>query len=319
MVLDLIALGVLALFVLIGLLRGGLASGTGLVNLAASYLAAVLSAQHLGPRVSEQLGLSALAGPPLAGIVAFFVVAVFLGLLASHLKRWAKERRGDAPRSELDRGLGGAFGALRGVLVVMLLAWLAVWIDAARDNDALSGFSGAPETENSLLAGATVAVVEKGVESAMSDSGQGGKLVARLVARPSTTLQSLRSVLDDARIRALQSDSFFWTLVQNGSVQRAMNRESFQEIVHDDGLRTRLAELGLITPEAAQDPTVFRQAASEVLGEVGPRLKNLTSDPDFQRLAADPELGVMLQSGDTMGLLGHEGIQKLLAKVSSGS
>ena len=148
MVLDLIALGVLALFVLIGLLRGGLASGTGLVNLAASYLAAVLSAQHLGPRVSEQLGLSALAGPPLAGIVAFFVVAVFLGLLASQLKRWAKERRGDAPRSALDRGLGGAFGALRGVLVVMLLAWLAVWIDAARDNDALSGFSGAPETEN---------------------------------------------------------------------------------------------------------------------------------------------------------------------------
>jgi membrane protein required for colicin V production len=317
MVVDLIALGILAVFVLIGLLRGGLASGAGLATLAASYVAAVLSAQHLGPKAGEQLGLPALVGPPLAGIVAFFAVSVCLGVLTAALKRRAKRRRGDAPRSALDRGLGGAFGALRGVLVVMLLAWLAVWVDAARDNGALSGLEGAPETEKSLVAGATEALVEKGVASALADSGSGGKLVARLVARPGTSLQGLQSLLDDSRIRALQNDTFFWTLVQSGDLERAMNRRSFQDIVHDDELRRRLADLGLISADAAKDATVFREAASNVLDEVGPRLKNLTSDPELQRLAADPELGNMLQSGDTIGLLGHDGIQKLLARVSS--
>jgi membrane protein required for colicin V production len=317
MIVDLIALGILSAFVLVGLLRGGLASGAGLVNLAGAYGAAVLSAQHLGPKVSQQLELPALAGLAVAGMVAFFVASVLLGVVTAGLKRWAKQRRGDAARSALDRGLGGMFGALRGVLVVMLLAWLALWIDAARDNGAFSGMEGAPQTEDSLVARATEAVVETGLESALSDSGRGGKVMARLVARPSRALQGVQSLLDDPRIRALQSDRYFWTLVENGALDRAMNRRSFQDVLHDDQLRGQLAELGLITPEAAKDSTAFRQAASQALDEVGPRLKSLTSDSDFQRLAADPELGAMLQSGDTMGLLKHDGVQKLLRKVSS--
>jgi membrane protein required for colicin V production len=317
MIVDVIALGILATFALIGLLRGGLASGAGLATLAAGYGAAVVSAQHLGPKVSQQLGLPALAGLAVAGTVAFFVVAIFLGVATAALKRWARERRGDAPRSALDRGLGGMFGALRGVLLVMLLSWLALWIDAARDNGALSGLEAAPETEGSLVARATEAVVEAGLESALSDSGRGGKVMAHLVARPSRALQGFQSLLDDSRIRALQNDRFFWTLVENGAHERAMNRHSFQDVLHDEQLRSQLAELGLITPEAARDPAAFRQAASEAFAELGPRLKSLTDDPDFQRLAADPELAAILQSGDTMGLLKHDGIQKLLTKVSS--
>jgi len=317
MIVDLIALGILSAFALVGLLRGGLASGAGLANLAAAYGVAVLSAQHLGPKVSQQLGLPTLAGLAVAGMVAFFVASVFLGVATAALKRWARQRRGDAPRSALDRGLGGIFGALRGVLVVMLLAWLALWIDAARDNGAFSGLEAAPQTEGSLVARATEAVVETGLESAFSDSGRGGKVMAHLVARPSRALRGVQSLLDDPRIRVLQSDRFFWRLVENGAYERAMNRHSFQEVLHDERLRSQFAELGLITPEAAQDPAAFRQAASQAFAEVGPRLKSLTSDPDFQRLAADPELSAMLQSGDTMGLLKHDGIQKLLTKVSS--
>ena len=317
MIVDLIALGILSAFALIGLLRGGLASGAGLANLAGAYGAAVVSARHLGPTVSRQLGLPTLAGLAVAGMVAFFVASVFLGVAAVALKRWARQRRGDAPRSGLDRGLGGIFGALRGVLVVMLLAWLALWIDAARDNGAFSGLEAAPETESSLVARATAAVIETGLESALSDSGRGGKVMAHLAARPSRALRGIQSLLDDPRIRALQSDRFFWTLVENGAFERAMNLRSFQEVLHDEQLRSQFAELGLIPPEAAKDPAAFREAASQALAEVGPRLKSLTSDADFQRLAADPELGAMLQSGDTLGLLKHDGIQKLLTKVSS--
>ena len=63
MLLDLIALAILGVFVLMGALRGGVASLMGLLTLVLSYAAAVWAAQSLGGAVSENLGVSPLFGP----------------------------------------------------------------------------------------------------------------------------------------------------------------------------------------------------------------------------------------------------------------
>ena len=96
-----------------------------------------------------------------------------------------------------------------------------------------------------------------------------------------------------------------------------MNRGSFQAIARDDDLRARFADVGVVPAEAADDPKIFRERFAEVLAEVGPRLKGLVNDPELQRLAQDPEVMSMLESGDTLGLFRHEGIQKLVAKASA--
>jgi hypothetical protein len=140
----------------------------------------------------------------------------------------------------------------------------------------------------------------------------------RLAAQPSETLQSLQSLLEDERIQALQEDHFFWTLVQGGASERALNRSSFYAISHDPEMRERLAGLGVISEEAARDVGVFRDDALSVLEEVGPRVKDLSEDPEIQRLAHDPEIVALLESGDTFGLIGHPDIQKLVSRVSAG-
>ncbi len=66
MLLDLIALAILGLFVLMGALRGGVASGMSLLTLVLSYTAAVWAAQSLGEPVSQNLGVSPLLGPAIA-------------------------------------------------------------------------------------------------------------------------------------------------------------------------------------------------------------------------------------------------------------
>ena len=73
----------------------------------------------------------------------------------------------------------------------------------------------------------------------------------------------------------------------------------------------------MIDEAAAEDASVFRSQAAEVLDEVGPRIRGLKNDPEVQRLAQDPEVVAMLESGDTMALLTHPGIQQLVARVAS--
>jgi len=143
-------------------------------------------------------------------------------------------------------------------------------------------------------------------------------MAAKMAAHPGETLKSVQALLEDPRIRAVQEDQLFWTYVQHGAVESALNRGSFWKVVNDEALRRDLAELGLIEEAAAADPRVFRESVGELLAELGPRLKGLAEDAEIQELARDPEVVAMLESGDTMGLLGHPGIQKVVSRVSSG-
>jgi membrane protein required for colicin V production len=316
MALDLIALAILAFFGFVGALRGGVSSAMGLLTLVLSYAAAVWAAQNLGDTMTERLGTSPLFGPALAGTGGFLATAVVVGTLGSLVRRSVDRTRADSGLSSANRWLGGVFGLVRGTLVVVLISWLVIWLDAARQSGAFEGLAAVPDIQRSSAAKATQTVVEKTVAAALDDDAS-SDVVARLAARPGPAVRSLQEILADRRIEELQRDRFFWTLIENGAYDRALRRRSFQDIARSQDLRAKLADVGVIGPEEVADPRRFEERFGQVLAEVGPRLKGIMEDPDLARLAQDPEITSLLEAGDTLGLVRHEGIQRLVAKVSS--
>jgi uncharacterized membrane protein required for colicin V production len=317
MALDLIALAILGFFVLMGALRGGVASGMGLLTLLLSYGGAVWAAQSFGGVTSDRLGISPLLGPALAGTGGFLATAVIVGIFGSLVRRWADSLRGDSRMGVANRWLGGLFGFVRGTLVVVLISWLVIWLDAARQTGAFEGLDAVPDIEISSAAKVTQKLVETAVSAAFDGDDTTGDVLARLASRPGPAVVSLQSILADPRIEALQRDGFFWTLIENGAYDRAMNRRSFQQIVRSSELRRKFADVGVVSDEAAQDQKLFQERFGQVLAEVGPRIKGLANDPEIARLADDPEVMSMLESGDTLGLFRHEGIQRLASRVSN--
>jgi hypothetical protein len=274
---------------------------------------AIVGATHSGPAVAERLGLPGILGAPIVGAALFLVTYFAMGILSAVLRRRERKRL-EGPRSGRDRFVGGCFGLLRGTLVVLLLSVLAIWLDALRASGRAEFL---PEIGPSRAAAVTETVVEAGVEAALSDAGAGGRFAARMAARPGTSIEDLQAVLANPHIAELQDDELFWTYVESGAVETALNRLSFINVAYDEALRGQLAALGLIDEAAAGDPQVFRDTAGEVLREVSPRIRGLRNDPELKKLLEDPEVASLIQSGDTLALLGHPGFRDLVAHVAS--
>lgn len=319
MLMDLLALAILGLFAAFGAWRGVLATGAGVVTLVVAYGSAGLGATVFGRAVGAHLGGASMLGPVVAGSGIFVLVFVVLGVFAKILQRWDRGRLGDEPRTACDRIGGAGFGLLRGALVVLLMSVLLTWLDAARDMGLLKGMDGLPDTTHSRVGEATSRVIEHAVEAATDpdEASPGARMMARVAARPGVTLASFQSVMDDPRVQAVQRDRLFWTLVENGAAERAINQASLYSIVHDEEMRTRFAELGLVPPEAAGDPEVFRRTMASTLNEVGPIIASLRNDPELAQLAEDPEIQALVQSGNTLGLMTRPEIQRIVARATA--
>jgi uncharacterized membrane protein required for colicin V production len=312
--LNLLALAVLGVFVALGAWRGALATGLGIATLLLAYAAAIFLGPAFAPALDARLGVGPLFAVPLAGTIAFFGTTVILGIVSSILRKMARSVNGD--RSPLDRFLGGTFGAVRGLMIAFLLVYLAMWLDALRATGTTALI---PEVGNSAAAAITSEVVEGAIGSAMDPDDPAARVTARLAARPALAAVELQGVIDDPGFASLRGDQAFWTYVESGNVDAAMNRRSFRGIQHDSQLRHRLANLALVPDEAATDPVAFREAVGDVLREVGPRIRGLRNDPALQDLMNDPQVVAMIQNGDTIGLLAHPDFRALVGRVTSGT
>ncbi len=295
--LDLLAFGTLALFVAAGAWRGTVAGLLSTAGLVFGYLAGALAAWTLGPRLAELTGQPQLLTAPLVGTLAFLGVAIAIGIAGIFVRAWDRERVRETGRSGLDRTGGACLGALRGALVVLLLGILANWLHAA---EVFAGRQSAEAT--SPLRAMTQRIVGGGLGAVLGDSPE-AVVTARMIAQPATSLTSLQRVVEHPRMAELAGDRGFWTLVENGAVDSALNRGSFYGILHDPALRGELADVGLVEAGAAEDPRVFRERAKEVLREVGPRVARARHDPELHALARDPEIADLLQRRDVVGLL----------------
>ncbi|HYF19217.1 MAG TPA: CvpA family protein [Ramlibacter sp.] len=115
-VLDWVFLAVLGFSLLLGVLRGFVYE----VLSVASWIAAFVLAQWLAPQAGELLPMTGAAQPLryAGGFALVFVVAVFAGGLVAWATRKLVEAVGLRP---VDRALGGAFGLVRGVVLLLAL------------------------------------------------------------------------------------------------------------------------------------------------------------------------------------------------------
>lgn len=316
MLLDLLFVSILLILAGIGAWRGAVASASGLLALVAGYGGALWAATHLADRVGRALVVPGFVAPAVAGTLGFVVVWLVVSALGDLAVAWDRDRIEGAGRGVGDRVLGGAVGLVRGGLVVVLLAVLASWLDAARDLGALDGLASMPDAGSSSAVAASGNLVESVVGAALSDSGPAGQVAARITARPGDTLQNVQGLIEDERLTQLFEDRLFWTLITNGSVDYAMNRAAMRSIVEDPGMRDRFAALGLVGEPARNDPEVFRRSMATVLEEVAPKVHRLQHDPELNELAQDPEIVALVEAGDMMALMGHPSVRRLVERVS---
>jgi hypothetical protein len=311
---DLVALALLASCALLGAWRGAWASGTALASLAGGYVAAVAGALAFGPNAAVALGLPALLGGAVAGTVSFLVAALAIGLAGRALRRAADARRGEAPRSALDRGFGALLGAARGAVLVLLLGVAAIWLDAAR---ALSEPTPAPQRAvDTPLRALTRSALERIVGSAFGDAtGAGSALATRVIAHPAESLAALRRVAEHPALTALADDRGFWSEIEAGRPDFALARPSFQALAWDPTLRQDLAAAGAIDPADAGDAARFRAAARPALIDLGPRLAQLRRDPELLELSGDPTLSEALARRDVLALLAHPGFRRVVSRA----
>jgi membrane protein required for colicin V production len=316
MLLDLIFALILLVMFAVGTWRGAVASGSGLFGMIGGYAGGILAAAKGSGWVAQTLVVSPLVAPAVAGTIGFVVVWLLVSSIADIVVVWDRVRLGKTDRGFIDRGLGGFFGLARGGLIVVLLAVLASWLDAARDMGAVTGLTAMPDAETSAMTQATGNLVEAAVSTALADAGPAGKVVARLTARPGRSLESVQLILEDERLNRMLEDKLFWTLISNDSIDYAMNRSAIRSIVNDPEMRGHFADLGLVGEEARNDIDVFRDTMAGVLAEVAPSIQQLQTDPEVRALATDPEIVAMLEAGDTFALMNHPRIRKIVSRIS---
>lgn len=315
--LDLLFILILVSMVALGAWKGAVPTGSGLFSMIAGYVGAILLATSTSDWVAARMAVSPLIAPAVAGSIGFFLFWLAASCLAGVVVAWDRLRIEGGGRGVFDRGLGGFFGLARGSLIVVLLALLTNWLDAARDLGVVEGLAALPESESSRVAGISGDLVEAAVSSALSGNGKAGEVAARITARPGQALAGVQTILEDERLAEMFQDKLFWTLISNNSVDYAMNRQAIRSIVHDEELRGRFADLGLVPEEARTDPGAFRDTMAEVLARVGPSMKRLQDDPALEELAQDPEIIALVENGETFALLRHPRIQKLVDQVTA--
>lgn len=316
MQLDLVFALILFVMLAAGAWRGAVVSGSGLFGLILGYVGGILAATNGSAWVARTLVVSPLFAPAVAGTIGFAVVWLFVSSIAGILVAWDRERVDLAGRSLFDRGLGAFFGLARGGLIVVLLAVLASWLDAARDMGVISGLSAMPDAESSLLTQASSNLVEAAVGAALADAGPAGEVAARLTAHPGRALGSVQAILEDERLSEMLEDRLFWTLISNGSIDYAMNRNAIRSIINDPEMRGRFVDLGLVGEDAREDPRVFRSTMAEVLAEIGPKIQRLQADPELKALANDPEIMALIEAGEPFALVNHPRIREIVNRVS---
>jgi uncharacterized membrane protein required for colicin V production len=302
---DLLLLALFVAFTALGAWRGALESGLRLAGWIGGYAAAVYAALTFGDDLAARAAIPGWAGMPLAGVAAFLVVQAFLSIAIAI----ARKRRDGDERSGADRAVGALFGAARGALVVALVGWAGLFVDALQSQGRLAALPATGTSVGTQLAGA---MVERGIGAVLGRDDPGARLATALAARPRESSDALRGVLEHPRVDALQNDAEFWARADQGDLEGAFALPSARAFVGDPEIRSRLAELGLVGPEAAANADAFEVELRAALGEAFERIAKIRS-----ALASDPELLDLVARKDALGLLSHPRFQTLLRRAST--
>jgi uncharacterized membrane protein required for colicin V production len=311
MLFDVLALGILAIFVALGAYRGALAGFLRVATLFSAYAAGLVVATKFAALIALFSGTSRLTAGALAGTASFALVYIVGSIASTLMIRGERARRDDVPRSAFDRFGGAFFGAGQATLTLLLLGVLGSFLDAAHTAGLPQGSATASD---SYLVGSTRRVVSAGVTAAVG-KGPGGGLAAKLVSNPGSAVVSTQQLLSHPRVTALQEDALFWQYLSTGEVDLALGRSSFSAISFDADLRARLADLGVVGEDARNDADAFREQVRATVLDVAPRIQAIRNDPALAELAAKPEIQSAVKNGNTFALLAHPDFRRLVDRA----
>jgi uncharacterized membrane protein required for colicin V production len=312
MSLDLVALAILLYMTAMGAWRGALVSSLRMLSLIGAYIASFVLATPLAEPIAGALGAPKLVGMCIAGVTVFFAVLALLRVISALVRRAQKHRDVDQPRTARDRTAGALFGAVQGAFLVLLLGVLTGWVEAGRKTGALAEL---PDPGGHTVTAAAQKVIETAADTMLSENNAAGRAAARLAARPDRAIEDAHKLMENPVVRSLQRDPLFWSYVETGAIDRALNTETFLAFSGDPELRQGLAGFGLVSDEDARDPESFRRQMKPVLEEIGPRVRALRNDPALRELANDPATSEALRQGNTLALLGDPRFRSLLQRV----
>ncbi|HKJ25728.1 MAG TPA: hypothetical protein VKB65_12955, partial [Myxococcota bacterium] len=197
----------------------------------------------------------------------------------------------------------------------VLVAWLGITVDVLRTQ---TGNEALPSAEGSRFVPVARSVIRGVGTWALADRGPAGAAAARAASDPAEALARVERLLANPHVLGLRDDRLFWQQVENGRSRSAVERASFLALAYDGTTRRELADLGLVSEEAAASSRAFRDAAAEALSAVGPRLQAVKQDPALARLAEDPAVREMIEANDTLGLLRHPDVRELIGHALAG-
>ena len=125
---DWILVSALLISILIGVIRGFTREILGLASWIVAIAAALLLAPHVAPMLEGKISVPSLriAGAYALVFVAGLVIGAIITAVITSLVR-------KSPLSGVDRMVGGGFGALRGVLIAVMMVWLVGMTPARQD------------------------------------------------------------------------------------------------------------------------------------------------------------------------------------------
>ncbi|MBW2713193.1 MAG: hypothetical protein JRC77_05520 [Deltaproteobacteria bacterium] len=253
---------------------------------------------------------------PLGGGLAFLITYTTLSIATMMITRAERARvEEDEGRSSVDRFTGGIFGAVRGLLLLLLIGLFGHYLAQGQRAGVVHSL---PPIENSFMADMSGDLLEVGISMALDQACVASKMAASLAVRPADTKDDLAEIMAFDSVRGVIADPSFWILVQAGEVDGAIRQLSFQRMVYDASLREALGEHGFLQPESVEDPVLFRESLRPCVSRLCVVMGQIQDNPAIEKLIDSDEVMDLVRSGDTVALIRHPLFIESVASVLAG-
>lgn len=250
MIVDLLCVGVVALFALLGYFSGFLAQFARLIALAAAYVVArPLGELLIGP-VSATFRLPRLTGRIVAAAVAFLLAYALLATLVMFLLRTWRRRRPHT-RSVLDSVVGALFGGAKGLFLVFVLLCALTLVDhgplapqLARVDWKGSWAAGRAREHNVLE---EVKIPVAGNLRTLRRLGTDRRLQRRVARDP-----AVMRLLAHPKVRRLMADKKLMAAARRGELSKVLADPRVEAALRDPQLRALIKKIDISKLKAVQ-------------------------------------------------------------------
>ncbi|MGM8227645.1 CvpA family protein [Cellvibrio sp. ARAG 10.3] len=286
-----LSLGVFIVVVLIfaiqGLRKGFFGALGGILSLVAGYAAAIYGLKPLAKLLKDMTGLDGLLLYFSAGLIAFIVASLVVGIVFSFLERAISATAGLSGMSRLGGMLvGTGVGCILGLLVVYGISiYQELQHPDKFDNDTFLA-----QKTRGLMSHATASILEHTYPEAKS-------LAVAFVEDPVEMGEHLNQVLSNDAFKQLLQDPQFQLQLEQGNTPALLQNPDFQQLARDEHLQQLLQHSDIAHTENTDEVLATH------MSNVWQKVQRKKNDERVQAILKDPALQQKLQNNDRMALL----------------